>query len=192
MSFVAHFIITPPIFLINIMDDESSCVEQEYEVEAILDHQRIGRNAKYVYLVRWLGYDASHDVWINEDDSSGFSGLVESYHSALELAGVAEQMDAAYKRTLAWETTMTIFENVRQKFLDCLGSLQEKHKTLVTAGDTINYNHSGIQMTFDAFQSGGVGGLAAWALVPHNIAKRTTEIHNQAVHHRCQVTRVRV
>ena len=58
MSFVAHFIITPPIFLINIMDDESSCVEQEYEVEAILDHQRIGRNAKYVYLVRWLGRES--------------------------------------------------------------------------------------------------------------------------------------
>ena len=40
--------------------------EEEYDVECILQHRVI--NNKYEFLVQWLGYDHSYDLWIHQED----------------------------------------------------------------------------------------------------------------------------
>lgn len=40
--------------------------ESEYEVEDILDHRPTRGTMRY--LVKWLGYDNSHNEWVKEED----------------------------------------------------------------------------------------------------------------------------
>jgi Chromo (CHRromatin Organisation MOdifier) domain len=42
--------------------------EEEYEVEAILDMRRFGRWKKLQYLVHWVGYPHTDDMWVNHED----------------------------------------------------------------------------------------------------------------------------
>jgi hypothetical protein len=51
--------------------------EQEYEVEEIIDNQ--SRRRKQQYLVRWLGYPASENSWVNAEDLHSLELLAE-YH----------------------------------------------------------------------------------------------------------------
>jgi hypothetical protein len=42
--------------------------EEEYEVEDILMHRKIGRNQKLQYLVKWKGYPLSENSWVDSKD----------------------------------------------------------------------------------------------------------------------------
>ena len=43
--------------------------EEEYEVEAIIHHRhRRGRGRKKQFLIKWVGYPASENSWVNEED----------------------------------------------------------------------------------------------------------------------------
>ena len=43
---------------------------EEYEVEAVLDSRRFGRGRKLQYLIKWKGYPASDNQWVNKDTPS--------------------------------------------------------------------------------------------------------------------------
>ena len=68
----------------------------EYEVERIIDHRerRVGRKnsegertrVKREYLVRWKGYDASHDTWEPEQNLTNCSETLELYWSSYRAA----------------------------------------------------------------------------------------------------------
>jgi hypothetical protein len=51
---------------------------EEFEVEKILQH-RIGARDRLQFLVRWVGYDASEDMWLAEDDLSGAARILRAY-----------------------------------------------------------------------------------------------------------------
>jgi hypothetical protein len=40
--------------------------EEEYEVEDILMHRKIGRNQKLQYLVKWKRYPTSENSWVDD------------------------------------------------------------------------------------------------------------------------------
>jgi Chromo (CHRromatin Organisation MOdifier) domain/Integrase p58, C-terminal domain len=42
--------------------------EEEYEVESIITHRNKGRTRKKQFLVKWLGYPASENSWVDEKD----------------------------------------------------------------------------------------------------------------------------
>ena len=42
--------------------------DEQYKVEAILDHKEVGRGRKRKYLVHWEGYEQDEDSWVTEDD----------------------------------------------------------------------------------------------------------------------------
>ncbi|KFY66624.1 hypothetical protein V496_01957, partial [Pseudogymnoascus sp. VKM F-4515 (FW-2607)] len=54
--------------------------EEEYKVEAVLDHRIVkrGRSQKEEYLIRWAGYTAADDQWIPKLDVG--LPLIEAYH----------------------------------------------------------------------------------------------------------------
>ena len=56
--------------------------EEEYEVEEILADRINRRNHKRQYFVRWKGYEASEDSWVNEQDISHSPELLEEYRIA--------------------------------------------------------------------------------------------------------------
>ena len=51
--------------------------EEEYEVEKILAHRRVGRTSKY--LVRWKGYSSYHDSWQSEEDLANCQELLTEF-----------------------------------------------------------------------------------------------------------------
>jgi hypothetical protein len=50
----------------------------EYEVETILDH-KVLKSGKSKFLIRWLGYDSTHDSWEPEDSLSNAKHLLLDY-----------------------------------------------------------------------------------------------------------------
>jgi hypothetical protein len=56
-------------------DDEEDA--EEYVVEAIIEHYRDA--GKKYYLVKWQGYEDSHD-WLPEEDLEGAAELVAEYN----------------------------------------------------------------------------------------------------------------
>ena len=50
---------------------------EEYVVEAIIEHCR--KHGKMYYLVKWEGYENSHD-WLPEEDLEGAAELVSEYN----------------------------------------------------------------------------------------------------------------
>jgi len=55
--------------------------EEEYEIEAIVDHRDIREHREY--LVHWLGYPNSDDSWVKENDLHA-TNLLEEYLAAIE------------------------------------------------------------------------------------------------------------
>jgi hypothetical protein len=54
--------------------------EEEYEVEEILN-DRINKQKKTKqYFIRWKGYEASEDSWVDEKDILNAPELIEEYH----------------------------------------------------------------------------------------------------------------
>jgi hypothetical protein len=53
----------------------------EYEVESILDFKTTHRNTRFKFLVRWQGYDRSHDSW---EPPSAFTNCVELLQDFLD------------------------------------------------------------------------------------------------------------
>ena len=51
--------------------------EEEYEVEAILAHQKSG--TKYQYLIKWKGYNSSHNLWIPEKELTNTADFLKEY-----------------------------------------------------------------------------------------------------------------
>ena len=56
--------------------------EEEYEVEYIRDERRRGQGKKREYLVHWMGYPASDDSWVAEEDLNA-PELLKSYRTAV-------------------------------------------------------------------------------------------------------------
>jgi hypothetical protein len=72
---------SPPPLLENANKASSSEAEEdpeEYVVEAIIEHYYDDEGKKY-YLVKWEGYQDSHD-WLLEEDLAGASELVAGYN----------------------------------------------------------------------------------------------------------------
>ena len=51
--------------------------KEEYEVEKILAHRRVGRTSKY--LIRWKGYSSYHDSWQPEEDLANCQELLMEF-----------------------------------------------------------------------------------------------------------------
>ena len=51
--------------------------EEQYEVEAILAHRRRGRG--YQYLIKWVGYSSSENMWRSTEDLKGSLELLQTY-----------------------------------------------------------------------------------------------------------------
>ena len=55
----ANYLRPPPDLIDN---------EEEYKVEKILDSQLFGRRKRLQYLVKWVGYPDSDNMWVDKDD----------------------------------------------------------------------------------------------------------------------------
>jgi hypothetical protein len=75
----------PPPDLINDME--------EYEVEQVLNSQRVGRGCKVQYLVKWKGYPDLDNKWVNAEDMHADEALDDFRRQRPEAA--------IHKRTLA-------------------------------------------------------------------------------------------
>ncbi|KAI0675680.1 hypothetical protein C8Q78DRAFT_1150116 [Trametes maxima] len=64
-------------------DQEESDEEEdaeEYEIEKILDAKHGAfAEGRMGYLVKWKGYDDSHNSWVNEKDAEGATDLIKEY-----------------------------------------------------------------------------------------------------------------
>ena len=53
--------------------------EEEFEVEAIIAHQKRGRT--HQYLVKWMGYPSADNSWQSSEDLKGAQEILEKYNS---------------------------------------------------------------------------------------------------------------
>jgi hypothetical protein len=56
-----------PFYHNDILDDPYMIAAKDHDeeqVEKILDHTNVKQKSKMDFLVRWLGYDESHDLWL--------------------------------------------------------------------------------------------------------------------------------
>ncbi|KAG6886116.1 hypothetical protein C0993_002635 [Termitomyces sp. T159_Od127] len=54
--------------------------EEEYEIEAILDAKRGSfPNGRMGYFVKWKGYDASENSWVDEQDAGNAEALIDEF-----------------------------------------------------------------------------------------------------------------
>ena len=51
--------------------------ELEYEVESIVSHKKVGRN--WHFLVTWIGYDVSENMWIPQRKLGNAQEVVSEY-----------------------------------------------------------------------------------------------------------------
>lgn len=54
-------------------------VEEEYKVEAILDHQKMKKSGVVKYLVKWDGYTSDFNTWEPEENLANSEELLNSY-----------------------------------------------------------------------------------------------------------------
>ena len=52
---------------------------QEYEVESILGHKKVGKSTAWKYLVRWVGYGPQFDEWLTARDLRNASDILREY-----------------------------------------------------------------------------------------------------------------
>ena len=57
----------------------------EYEVEKIVRH-KFNKKGKLQYLIRWKGYDESHDTWEPMENLNNSSDLVRHYNSSAHIS----------------------------------------------------------------------------------------------------------
>ena len=53
---------------------------QEYEVEKIVGHKRVGKKAALRYLIRWAHYGPQFDTWATARDLKNSAKLLSEYH----------------------------------------------------------------------------------------------------------------
>ncbi|KAF8947536.1 hypothetical protein BGZ47_008801 [Haplosporangium gracile] len=71
---------------VNEDEEEDDDGEEEYEVERVVGHKRIGRGRTLSYLLKWKGYDSDSNNWEKEADVH-CETLVEEYWRRYEQAG---------------------------------------------------------------------------------------------------------
>ena len=59
--------------------------EKEYEIEQIIRHNR--KNKPRKYLVRWKGYTATDDTWLEEEDFENAKEILKEYKKRRKLDG---------------------------------------------------------------------------------------------------------
>ncbi|WVN86257.1 uncharacterized protein L203_101419 [Cryptococcus depauperatus CBS 7841] len=94
--------------------EEESLEEDEYEVEAIIDHRQKG--SKLEYRVSWRGYGPEHDTWEPEINVSHAADVVNAYWEKVK----AVSKSASKKRARASK------ETVRSKTASASPSLSTK------------------------------------------------------------------
>ena len=52
---------------------------QEYEVEKIVGHKRVGKKALLRYLIRWTGYGPQFDTWATARDLKNSAEILSEY-----------------------------------------------------------------------------------------------------------------
>ena len=70
-------------------DDDDGTETGRYEVEAILDRRvkpdiRAGKH-QVEYLIKWAGYDESHNLWVPEDNLDGCQTLLREFLDTLAM-----------------------------------------------------------------------------------------------------------
>ena len=82
-----HSMLQKPTLDIDEAEDDSEDDEdaEEYVVEAIIEHYRDEEGRKF-YLVKWEGYEDSHD-WLPEEDLEGAAELVHEYNERVRQKG---------------------------------------------------------------------------------------------------------
>lgn len=61
-------------------DDGAGGDEEEYEIEAIIDHKRGQVHAgRMSYYVKWKGYDENENSWVDEKDAEGAKDMIDEY-----------------------------------------------------------------------------------------------------------------
>jgi len=64
----------------NVADEDDEEGESEYEIEEIIEAKRgTFPGGRLGYLVKWKGYDSSHNSWVDERDAANALDVIEAY-----------------------------------------------------------------------------------------------------------------
>lgn len=90
-------------------DSEHEEGADRYEVEAILDRraiadQRAGKH-RIEYLVKWAGYDASHNLWLPETNLDGCQAMLREYLDTRAMCRARQRWQCVPPLQVAAETT---------------------------------------------------------------------------------------